>query len=526
MALTADQMSLLNTLTYMSKKDCNPILKDMSVGDYVQSILNNKAAQDAVADMFQSTAEIQAACNQILADSTLSNLRIGHASRTQGGADRLVLVTPDDAPVQEAYVVIEGTTGGVEWRDDFAGGMRTDQPDGVSTAAQCEMLQWFQENPEVQALLDRSDRIVVSGHSKGGNSAKYLTLMDDRIDECISFDGQGFSDEFVWKYQDLIRQRQDKISNYNHQADFVNLLLNDVGNTHYIQGRDNGANYLLNHSMFSLVEGIPLSQNETDQWPPMKEADRILNSFLRTLSEKDKATFLGLLGEAAGDILGGDGELGLGDALDYFRRLFLDNGMAILKRFFQFFFLYASLELANLVASWFLKCYPGLKTWLDAIRQANNPVADYFGGEDIRFESAPNPGASVAAGGRILMDTAIMSNLNTQIAGMNAELRSLAAEIQSCASLCDEFEIEARMSVSLFLRTTKKGIGSFGATPSEALRQLRQGVASLNTFAEQMSGSLKIVAARFEENERAIIARIPDGATAFSGLSGGSFPKG
>ena len=42
--------------------------------------------------------------------------------------------------------------------------------------------------------------IIVTGHSKGGNKAQYVTInskYNDLIDKCFSFDGQGMSPEAI-----------------------------------------------------------------------------------------------------------------------------------------------------------------------------------------------------------------------------------------------------------------------------------------------------------------------------------------
>ena len=41
------------------------------------------------------------------------------------------------------------------------------------------------------------NNITVTGHFKGGNKAQYVTIVTDRIGRCVSFDGQGFSKEFL-----------------------------------------------------------------------------------------------------------------------------------------------------------------------------------------------------------------------------------------------------------------------------------------------------------------------------------------
>ena len=39
--------------------------------------------------------------------------------------------------------------------------------------------------------------LTVTGHSKGANKAMYTTIMCNNVTRCVSFDGQGFSKEFL-----------------------------------------------------------------------------------------------------------------------------------------------------------------------------------------------------------------------------------------------------------------------------------------------------------------------------------------
>ena len=503
MSLSADQVYLLNTLSYISKEDVFSASGGTSVESFARTILNQKSLVDSLVDEFMTGEQIVAVCEQIMQDPILSRMQIAHASRTTGGADRLIITSPPDAPVKEAIVVMEGTTGGVEWRDNFAGGCKTDQADGVSTKEQVDTLDWFQNNPQVQDILDGCDKITVSGHSKGGNRAKYLALFDERIDECISFDGQGFSDEFVQKYAELIQQRQGKVTNYNHQGDYVNILLNDIGENHYIKGQNNGSDFLKNHSLFSLLATMPLLQNETEQWPPMNELDQIMNGFLRTLDDREKKVFLSLLGELSADLMGGDDHLGLDDVLDYAGRLYFDSGLVLMKRFLQYVFKYAGFELIELLTDWFLAVFPGLQNWIDDIRDSAKTIAGVLDGRDIRYALRPNGKDLIA------VDSALMSSLSAQIRTMSAQLHSCAEGIEKCAALCEEYHLKPKMTVSVFLKTIAQGKVLMSATPAQALRQLGADLLSLDVLAMQMSNNLKKAADCFDENEKKIIAGIP-----------------
>ena len=58
------------------------------------------------------------------------------------------------------------------------------------------------------------DHVAVTGYSKGGNKAQYVTVVSanaDLIDSCVALDGQGFSPEAVsfWKqYPDIYEDRR------------------------------------------------------------------------------------------------------------------------------------------------------------------------------------------------------------------------------------------------------------------------------------------------------------------------------
>lgn len=61
------------------------------------------------------------------------------------------------------------------------------------------------------------------GHSQGGNRAQlYAVLHPEKIKMCYSFDGNGFSPEFVKKYSKNIASVKPKITNISSYDDYVN----------------------------------------------------------------------------------------------------------------------------------------------------------------------------------------------------------------------------------------------------------------------------------------------------------------
>lgn len=502
MALTADQVYLLNTLGYLSKAGVYSAKTDMSVEQFVSGILDSPDTIRSLEDPFQSVEQIRSICDQILSDPTLCAMKIEHASRTEGGADCLIITTPDGAGEKQAVVVFEGTVGGNEWRDNFEGGAKTDAEDGVSTLEQERALEWY-ESDAVQSILADCDKVTVSGHSKGGNKAKYITLLDKTgtIDECISFDGQGFSDEFVDHYSSEIMRNQSKITNYNNSNDYVNILLNDVGEIHYVEGCD-VPSWDVYHSLFTLHKSVPLDEHYTKQNPLLAEADQLFNSFLRTISQEEKEIILGLLGEVVADKCSGDRKIDKADCKDYIDRIMNKGGWDVIVKFLDHLVKYAKREVAERIIGMLKEWFPFLSPWLNGILKKikdNNKIPD---GADIRLGNAAD---------YILTDTDVLGSLARQ-------LQTLCSELKSCTGLVGRCELEVkkanfsiRASMSLAFELEDLGIATLNGLLEEILGQLRVLTGSLSGEAEDLAQRIRQLAAMVERTEQENVSLLPDG---------------
>lgn len=208
-------------------------------------------------------------------------------------------------PAGEAVVAFRGTAR-EEWKDNFQGGGYTSAADRVSTIQQMRALSWYQS-------LELSHWFVtVTGHSKGGNKAKYITILDDTVDRCLSFDGQGFSDEFMEWYRVRILLRQHRIENHNVENDYVHLLLNDVGASAYYKGQVyKKGDFLKNHCPNAfLLPGrdgkLHMERSEEGQTKALYWLGRFLTGYLKSLTRRKKLDLLDLLGELAEKLAGGE----------------------------------------------------------------------------------------------------------------------------------------------------------------------------------------------------------------------------
>lgn len=96
-----------------------------------------------------------------------------------------------------------------------------------ATDQQVEALNWFRYLAAKHRWSTRT-KLTVSGHSKGGNKAQFITIHSDLIDKCYSFDGQGFSPEALSALKKItglaFERRRQHIYSLSADNDYVNVL--------------------------------------------------------------------------------------------------------------------------------------------------------------------------------------------------------------------------------------------------------------------------------------------------------------
>lgn len=140
-----------------------------------------------------------------------------------------------------ATVVFQGTIGSAGWQDNAKSLNET-------TKMQKAAYEYIQRQEYI--LKEKSANpddihLSISGHSKGGNLAMFSTIENSKdtstkltIDNCLSFDGEGFNNSFVEENKDVIEANKSKITSINAYLDPVNLLLNDIAGKTYYVGMD------------------------------------------------------------------------------------------------------------------------------------------------------------------------------------------------------------------------------------------------------------------------------------------------
>lgn len=324
--LTDQQLMLLEQLSYLhdsasGKPDAvsaaagieAPACSD-SVADIVNAFDDEALArlESAGSIGFSKGEEVAAIIRAIKEDPELMALECRNDPDPAEG----IYVYVDPAEPDRGIVVFAGTRSGEEWDDNVQG------LNAADTESQREALRYVEGLP--------FENISVVGHSKGGNKAQYVALLDERVDQCVSMDGQGFSQEFLDKYWAEIQLRGDIIRNYSLSNDYVNILLFPVPGSQQIYCKGDPSKYgLMNHSPMAyfqyyrdengewhIASNIVVDENgiahliPTLQYTEQAFGMRFLHEFtcfiLNNAPDADKNAMIAFLGPLLGLMMDGD----------------------------------------------------------------------------------------------------------------------------------------------------------------------------------------------------------------------------
>lgn len=239
-----------------------------------------------------------------LKESDMSNLVLTDVMPNATGKTCLALCFEDKSCPNKGIVAFKGTTGKEEWEDNVEGLNVAD------TECQKEALDYINRLPY--------DDITVTGHSKGANKAMYVAVTSSKVTNCVAYDGQGFSQEFIDKYWAEIQLRGGNITNYSVSTDFVHILLFPVPNSKQVYCQGYGISSLPeNHSPNSFFkcdeEGNLILENGEPVFVVTEEAESMtmLHKFtafiLNNADAEDKEVIVGYISQLLGIAFSGDG---------------------------------------------------------------------------------------------------------------------------------------------------------------------------------------------------------------------------
>jgi len=231
---TKTELLVLNCLIYTDR-----LAAGGNVAEWAASLASDPTAMNA---MFAATGtmaemtrpEFEQILNEIAQDPayqqmTIKDVSIQPADPRGDGHQLNAMATfeLDGQPI----ILFKGTSGPLDWHDNGVGGYA-----GVAdTERQQQGLAYYNQQ---MSQYPAGTQAIVTGHSKGGNIAQYVTVVAGAsVAACVSFDGQGFSEPFYDKYAAGVTAYGGKITNISNSSDFVNILLDPVpGSTQWYTG--------------------------------------------------------------------------------------------------------------------------------------------------------------------------------------------------------------------------------------------------------------------------------------------------
>lgn len=217
-----EKLLILNTIIYSSSFREENI--NAKYGRNIQSIIDDLTIP---AGLGISEDEWQKIVKTIKEDKAFAEITLSYVDSENNKQLNALFIEgdPSDKQNSKALVVFKGTDSH-EWHDNAAGGQwnitDTKQQQDADDFIKKHCLSYYQ--------------IIASGHSKGGNKAQYVGIMNEAVTRAYSFDGQGMGYAFIIKNAELIEKKKDSIFLYNNSSDFVNPLFINMGieNVNYI----------------------------------------------------------------------------------------------------------------------------------------------------------------------------------------------------------------------------------------------------------------------------------------------------
>ena len=314
-----DISAILSTYVYMDEQNAEYTNKTLS------EIL------ESMPDSVKSTSKYKAVLTAIRENPELGQTKLISQSMCEGVSEDLVIACAFQYPNGDVYVAYRGTGDG-KWVDN-----------GVGIANESSQMQevandYFDNVVENLGLTEYDGgKLFVTGHSKGGNEAQYVTLNSKYgylIDNCYSIDGQGFSqeaiDHFKEQYgEDYYQNQLEKMYSINGENDYVHdlgIVVIPEDHTYFIPTPNAGGigdyhdiNYMLEGAGLNWVTDPETGDILKGEQGPIGQLAHVISGKMQYLNQEDledcAITIMSLLEcfMPYNDVLGGEHVVGSGD---------------------------------------------------------------------------------------------------------------------------------------------------------------------------------------------------------------------
>lgn len=226
--------NVLSQLAYADKFSNDPEYQKaigregLTVKEYCQNLLDHGKDLNAVDRKF---------LEQVAASDRFGSLTVDHSIGNTYGTGKNSQVLVIGCGDGHAVMAVQGTNGTVEdWQNNSGFGGSEFIPEERWVASVCNR------------YADEYQSIDLTGHSQGGReSISAAMLMDDenrsKVRSIISNDGPGYSESFLAKYGDKVKDIEQRVKNIRPSSSCVGRLFTPIGDVEYVENLvvlDNG----------------------------------------------------------------------------------------------------------------------------------------------------------------------------------------------------------------------------------------------------------------------------------------------
>ncbi len=246
-------------------------LADLFCAEYFDVMLSRISSKQDMIDLFSAMVSSPRYRDVVVK---------GYISHFDEEAEKQFSVTTFQINPDLCFIAFRGTDNSfVGWKEDFNMAFRYPVPSQIEAATYVSL-----------ASLRCSGRLILGGHSKGGNLAVYAGAINgflyDRIDKIYSHDGPGFMSEVM--EQECFKKIRSKVEKTVPESSLVGMLLEDHGN--YIVVKSNEEN-IHQHNMFSWeIEDGKLVETELSK--SSQSVGTAINDWVNSVSMEEREEFV------------------------------------------------------------------------------------------------------------------------------------------------------------------------------------------------------------------------------------------
>lgn len=238
MSYTDAEMVLVTQIAYLDV-DLSDRSGKKNVGDVVEAILKKYGTYDAATGTYVAKADLKDGVAKAQFETAQNIMELAEKNNVVSWRNWEVVDVCNNNDTSGFYGCMIDTGGGdaiIACRGSESSSTQQKILDwGLADAGRLNNPETIQQSDATAYMArlyekygDKYDKFSITGHSLGGSLAMHSAFsappeMQDKIDKVISFDGPGFSDEYLKAHKDGINRIKDKV--YHYEYSWVGALL-------------------------------------------------------------------------------------------------------------------------------------------------------------------------------------------------------------------------------------------------------------------------------------------------------------